>query len=487
MLRRALALVALLVFAVVAVALARALTLSSVQVEVEAVEPLAVDGEAVARRLGAAISARTISVDGGELDEAAFAELHALLEASYPRVFAQLGVERIGRWGLLLTWRGAQPDLPAVLLAAHQDVVPVAPGTEEAWEQPPFSGRLAEGYVWGRGAIDCKASLIGILEATEGLLASGFVPQRTLLLAFGQDEEIGGQAGAVQIAAKLKRAGIQLEFVLDEGLVITDGIVPGLSAPAALVGLSEKGYLSLDLVAAGEGGHSSMPPRETAVGILATGLARLQAEPFPPHMDGPSAGMFAALGPEMGFSNKLAFANLWLLGGVVRGKLAAKPGTDASIRTTTAPTMLSASSKENVLPPSATATVNFRIHPSDDIASVIERVERVLADERIRVERRPGFNSEPSPVSSTESRAWEVIGRSIREAAPEVIVAPGLVLGATDGRHYTGLADDVYRFAPSWVKPEDTARIHGTDERVSVDNLVLYVRFYDRLIRNAAS
>ena len=487
MLKRLALIAGLGILAVLGTALLRVALLTSVQVVVDPVEPLAVDADGVAARLGSAIRARTVSLPGVAPDEAAFGELHALLEASYPRVFASLQVNRVGRWGLLLTWPGAQPASPGVLFAAHQDVVPVAPGTEGSWTQPPFSGAQAGGFVWGRGAIDCKAGLIGLLEATEGLLATGFQPQRTVYLAFGHDEEIGGHAGAAVIAAKLRGAGVQLEFVLDEGLVITDGIVPGLSAPAALIGLSEKGYLSLDLVATGEGGHSSMPPRETAVGVLAAGLARLQAEPFPAHLDGPSGAMFEALGPEMGFANQLAFANLWLLGGVVRGKLSAKPGTDASVRTTTAPTMLSASPKDNVLPESATGVVNFRIHPADSIDSVIERVTAVLADPRIEVRRRDGFNSEPSPVSSTESRGYRLIGRSVREVAPEAVVAPGLVLGATDGRHYTGIADDVYRFSPTWIGPDDTARIHGTNERVSVDNLVLYVRFYDRLIRNAAS
>ena len=472
--------------ALVALLLLRTFTMSSTQVQVAPAPPLALDTTAVAQRLGAAIRARTVSHDGGEgFEDAAFEELNALLEASYPRCFAQLTVDRVDRFGLLFTWTGRDPLLPGALFAAHTDVVPVEPGSEDRWLQPPFSGAVFDGHVWGRGAIDDKAAVIGLLEAAEARLAAGWAPTRTLYLAFGHDEEVSGRRGAVQIAALLESRGVALEFVLDEGLVITDGIVPGLAAPAALIGLSEKGYLSLDLVASGAGGHSSMPPRETAVGILSGALARLGADPFPVSLEGPVGGMFAALGPEMGFVNRLAFANLWLLKPVVVGKLEAKPSTDATLRTTTAPTMLSASPKENVLASEARAVVNFRIHPSDSIESVIARVRSVIGDERVQVVARDSFNSEPSPVASTDSRAWTVLATSIREVAPEVVVAPGLVLGATDGRHYAPLAQDVYRFAPAWLRSEDTARIHGTNERISVENLGLYVRFYDRLIFNA--
>lgn len=476
------------VLGVVAIAGFRALTLTSLQIDVPPAPPLQVDVDAVAGRLGAAIRARTVSHDRGQgFEEAAFAELMTLLETSYPLAFSRLRVDRVDRYGLLFTWPGSDPSRGGALFAAHTDVVPVEAGTEDQWEHPPFSGAIADGYVWGRGAVDDKGAVIGLLEATERLLTDGFQPQRTLYLAFGHDEEVAGTRGAVEIVKLLSSRGAKLDFVVDEGLVITDGIVPGLSAPAALIGLSEKGFLSLELVARSAGGHSSMPPRETAVGILAHALARLQDDPFPASLEGPTAGMFAALGPEMSFTNKLAFGNLWLLGGVVEGKLAAKSSTDATLRTTTAPTMLSASPKENVLASEARAVVNFRIHPNDSIASVTDRVRAVIADDRVDVVQRKGFNSEPSPVSSLESEGWEVLRRSIREVVPEAVVAPGLVLGATDGRHYTGLATDVYRFSPTWVRSEDTARIHGTNERVSLDNLGLYVRFYHRLLTHSGS
>ncbi len=486
MIRRALGALAAILLLLVATLLIRTFSMGSTQVEVAAVEPIALDEQALARRLGAAIRARTVSHDRGDgFEIAAFEELHALLEASYPLCFDRLDVDRIDRFGLLFTWTGADPSLPGALFAAHQDVVPVEAGTEDRWEQPPFSGAVVDGHVWGRGAIDDKAALIGILEAAERRLAQGWQPQRTLYLAFGHDEEVSGHRGAVAIAELLRSRGVALEFVLDEGLVIADGIVPGLAAPAALIGLSEKGYLSLELLAKAAGGHSSMPPRETAVGVLAGALSRLQAAPFPASVDGPVGGMFAALGPEMGFTNRLAFANLWLLKGVVLAKLSAKPSTDATLRTTVAPTMLSASPKENVLASEARAVVNFRVHPSDSVAGVIARVTDVIDDPRVSVTPREGFQSEPSPVASTGSRGWRVLATSIREVVPQAVVAPGLVLGATDGRHYASLAQDVYRFAPTWMHSEDTARIHGTNERLSVENLALYVRFYDRLLHHA--
>jgi len=169
-----------------------------------------------------------------------------------------------------------------LLLMAHMDVVPVEAATESSWHQPPFSGRVAEGFIWGRGAMDDKASVMGLLEAVEHLLESGFEPQRTVYLAFGHDEEIGGNSGAAKIAGLLQSRGLELEYVLDEGLNIFNGIVPGISAPVALIGVAEKGYLTLQLTAESPGGHSSAPPEHTAITVISRALQRLEGRPFQP-------------------------------------------------------------------------------------------------------------------------------------------------------------------------------------------------------------
>lgn len=468
---------------IVGLAVVRASTLSSLQPVVSPVEE-PVDEARVAALLGQALRFRTVSRhDAARRDAGPFEALNAWLPEAWPRLHGDPNVQ-VEAFGLsrLYTWQGTDPSLPPVLLMAHTDVVPVEDAT--SWSRDPWSGAVEDGHVWGRGAIDMKAAMVGFMEAADALSAEGFRPKRTVHLALGHDEEVGGHEGHEQMARALADRGVHFSWVLDEGLLITDGIVPGLDVPAALIGASEKGYLTVELVAEGLGGHSSMPPPQSAAGIVAGAAARLEATPFPADVDGPVAEMFAWLGPEMGFVQRLAFANLWLLGPVVQGRLEAKNNTNATLRTTIAVTQLEGSVQENVLPQRARAVVNLRLHPRDSIDGALRHVEAAIDDPRVVV--RPledSIHSEPSPVSSTRSEGWRVIVESIREVHPDVIVAPGLMVGGTDSRWYVPLSDDVYRFHPAWLGPDDTDRIHGTDERISTKNLADYVRFYRRVLQ----
>lgn len=366
-------------------------------------------------------------------------------------------------------------------------MVPVEPGTEGNWSYPPFSGENAEGFIWGRGTLDDKAAVMGILEAVELLLAEGIRPQRTIFLSFGHDEEVGGREGAKLVAELLTRRGVELEYALDEGLSITDGIVPNLSQPAALIGIAHKGYATVELTVDGAGGHSSMPPNETSIGILAAGIQKLEKNPMPTRMDGPGVKVVEALAPHMSFTMRMVFANQWLFGPVIEKQMAASPSTNASIRTTTAATMFEAGVKENVLPTRARAVVNFRLMPGDSVESVVEHVHKTVNDPRIVVEALPGFASEPSPISGVETFGYNAIEESIRTVFPEVLVAPGLVLGAVDLRHFVGLSDNLYRFSPIWLEPHDLDRLHGLNERISVDHYGRVVEFYYVLIKKSAS
>jgi carboxypeptidase PM20D1 len=440
-----------------------------------------------AEHLGAALRFATVShQDPAQDDRAQLEGLRSFLERTYPRVHAALQREVIGDGALLFTWKGTDASLPPLLLLAHQDVVPVEAGTEQRWTHPPFSGAVAGGFVWGRGAQDDKGSLIAILEAVEHLLAQGGAPKRTVLLAFGHDEEVSGLRGAVQVAALLAQRGVHPLLVLDEGLAITDGLVPGARRPIALIGLAEKGYLTLELVAQGPGGHSSMPPLQTTAGIIAAAVARLEAHPFPTRLSGPARALAEGLAPVLPFGQRLALANLWLLGPVVERIYASTPNTAALVRTTLAATVLEAGTKENVLPQSARAVINLRLLPGDTIASATARVQSVIADARVEVRPLGAFASEASPEAPASGPAYELIAQSIRAVAPDVAVAPSLVLGATDARHYAGLGAPAYRFAPFRVQPQDLGRVHGTDERVSVEGLGEAVRFYLRLLQNGA-
>jgi len=458
------------------------------QLQVAPAAPLAVDEKAAGESLAVAIRARTVSsADDAQFNADQFAALHAHLAHRYPRVHAALKREVVGGLSLLYTWEGSDAQAAPIALMAHQDVVPIAPGTEGDWQAEPFSGTVKDGFVWGRGAWDDKANLIAELEAVEALLASGFKPQRTILLIFGADEEVGGGRGAKQIAALLQQRGVKLEFVVDEGMLITEGVMPGLKGSAALVGVAEKGYLSVKLEAKATPGHSSMPPASgrAAIAQLSQALARLDAVPMPGGVRGVAAEMFDTVAPEFEGFNRIALSNRWLFGSLLEGQLEKSASTNAMMRTTTALTIVHAGNKDNVLPGRAEAVVNFRLLPGDTQADVIEHVKRVIANDGIAVSALPG-NSEASKVSPTDGSAYQAVNRTVRELFPGTIVAPGLVLGATDARHFEPLSQQVLRFSPVRAKPEDLSRFHGTNERIALANLAEMIRFYHRLLQTSA-
>lgn len=461
------------------------------QLQVAAIPPLPVDERTAAESLSAAIRARTISSDkDAQLNADQFAVLHAHLQQRYPKVHATLKREVVGGLSLLYTWPGRDATLPGIALLAHQDVVPIAPGTESLWQAEPFAGTIKDGFVWGRGAWDDKSNLIAQLEAIEALIGAGFQPQRTVYLVFGADEEVGGERGAKVIAGLLKSRGVRLEFVIDEGLLITEGIMPGLASPAALIGLAEKGSVSVLLRAKATAGHSSMPPApgRSAIAQLAKAVTEVDANPPPAVLDTTSiAGqMFEVIAPEMPGVQRVVLSNLWLFRPLVQAQLEKGQSTNAMLRTTTAATIIQGGVKENVLPAVAEATVNFRIKPGDTRESVTAHVRRVVSNAEVEVQQQPG-GFEPSKVAPTDGRGYQLINRTLREVAPGTLVAPGLMLGGTDSRHFEVVSDQIYKFSPIRAKAEDLARFHGTNERMSVAGLAEMIRFYHRLVQQAAS
>ncbi|WP_310460925.1 M20 family peptidase [Sphaerotilus sp.] len=460
------------------------------QAGVAPLTPLVLDAGPIAESVAVAVRARTVSgLQDPEGTVAAFSTLHQHLKVRYPRVHAALEREVVGGRSLLYTWRGSDASARPMALLAHQDVVPLAPGTEALWKHPPFSGRVQDGMVWGRGTLDDKSNLITQLEAVERLLADGFKPKRTVYLVFGHDEEMGGRDGALQIVALLKQRQVRLEFVLDEGLAVTEGVLAGVKAPLALIGLAEKGGVSLRLTAKVAPGHSSMPPpapEASAIGMLSAALTRLDHTPVPGGIRGVAADMFATIAPELPLAQRLPMANLWLFRPVVEQLLAKGSATNAMLRTTTALTIVNAGNKANVLPGEASAVVNFRLLPGDSTASVTEHVRRVVADARIEIQVLD-TPAEPSRVSASTAPAYRLVERTVREIFPDAMVAPGLVLAGTDSRHFEDIADNVYRFMPIRFKAEDLPRVHGTDERIAVAQLADMVRFYHRLLSQAAT
>lgn len=443
--------------------------------------------DGAAERLAGSLRIRTVSSeDPNAFDADAFGTLHHYLQRAFPRVHAQLRRETVGTHSLLYTWQGSDASLDPILLIGHLDVVPVETGTQEKWQQDPFGGRIVDGFIWGRGAIDNKSAVLGTLEAVEMLLVEGFRPVRTVYLAYGHDEEVGGVGGAREIAALLKAREVELEMVLDEGGVIADGVFPGISERIALVGIAEKGFVSIELSTRVAGGHSSLPPRQSAVGILSAAVARLENTQMAARLDGPTRQLFDRIGPRFPTVRRAVFANLWFTAPLVLRSLGESPATNAMVRTTTAPTIFQAGTKDNVLPSYARAVVNFRILPGDTVASVAEHVKYAIDDSRVEVKTVGRFSAEPSAVSSTDSGSFRTLERTIRSVVPDAIVAPYLVVVVTDARHYSGLTRNVFRFLPLRLTPGDLERMHGIDERIGIREYEAAIRTYRQLVVEAA-
>ncbi|MFU8815417.1 MAG: M20 family peptidase [Pseudomonadales bacterium] len=467
---------------VVAVLLVRTFSYSPEAVLPAEAAVIELDEQRVLRHLSEAVRFQTVSRESPEpIDAEAFEGFLVWMQATYPEAFVRLTAQRIGGYSLLLTWLGSDPTLPPVLLAGHYDVVPVIPGTEALWAHPPFAGRIADGFLWGRGALDNKNAVIGLMEAVTWLLERGEQPQRTVYLSFGHDEEIGGEAGAARVVEHLRAAGVQLAWSLDEGSFVFYDIFPGVSLPVATINTAEKGSVSLRIVAQAEGGHSSMPPRQTAVGHLARALVKLEQNPMPGGLEGLAAASFDAVGPHMPFLPRMMFANRWLFGPLVERQLGQLPFADAMLRTTTAPTMLAASPKVNVLPIEASATVNFRVHPRDSVDDVIRHVTALVANEHVRVEAQEGRAA--SAVADMTSEGYRLVEAAVRAEFGDLVVAPGLLVAATDSRYYAQIADHAFRFNPMVVTPAEVAGFHGTNERISTAGMLQGVRTYVRLLR----
>ncbi len=459
------------------------------QIDVPPLPPIAVDEKGAAESLSMAIRAKTVSsFDDASLNVDQFEALHAHLQARYPKLHAALKREMVGGLSLLYTWQGSDPSAKPILLMAHQDVVPIAPGTEGDWLEKPFAGTIKDGIVWGRGSWDDKANLIAQMEAVEMLAASGFQPRRTIYLAFGADEEVGGTRGAKAIAALMVDRGIKVDFVIDEGLLITEGVLPGLKPPAAIVGIAEKGFLSVRVTVPATPGHSSMPPPPGtgAIAMMSAALTRLDQQRMPAGIQGVAREMFQTVAPEMSGFSRVALSNLWLFGPVVQKQLEAGGSTNAMLRTTTALTIVNAGNKENVLPGRAEAVVNFRLLPGDTQESVLEHMKHTIGDDRFELTVLPAGTAR-STVAPIDSASYKLIERTVRELFPGTIVAPGLMIGGTDSQHFAKVSDHIYKFSPVRAKPEDLSRFHGTNERMSMANLAELIRFYHRLLSQGAA
>jgi len=444
-----------------------------------------IDEEASVQRFAEALTFPTVSFDDrNRFDAEAFRDFHDFLERAYPRISERATRTVVADYSLVYHVEGSDAALEPVLFMSHFDVVPVEEITLGEWTHAPFGGVVQDGIVWGRGSVDDKIGVIALMESLEALLAEGFRPRRSLYFAFGHDEEVGGLEGAASVAKYFEEQGIRFDFVLDEGGAVTQGMLEGIDHPVAIIGISEKGYVNLVLTVQGAGGHSSQPPEQTALGILARAIVRVEDKPFPARLDF-LLPTFEAIGAYMPFGTRLALSNLWLLSPLVKRNLLGDKDSAPGIRTTTAATMASGSPKSNILPTRATAVINFRILPGETVETVRKRVVALIDDTRVQVSTE--YGTDPSPVSPVESRGYRIVASTVRAMDETALVAPYMVRGGTDAKYFCGLSPNVYRFLPVDVNAETVEYIHGIDEHLAVEDYLQAIRYYYNVIRQAVA
>ncbi|MBF0672620.1 MAG: M20/M25/M40 family metallo-hydrolase [Salinibacterium sp.] len=439
------------------------------------------DAAAAVARLQSLIRIPTVSrLDAAEVDWEQFRRLIDALPGMYPLAHEYLDRELVAGHSMLYRWAGLEEGAPSVLMA-HYDVVAAS---DEGWRHPPFSGEIVEEggqrLIWGRGTLDDKGSMVAILEAVEGALAEGFRPLHDIYLCFGHNEETAGD-GAARVVDLLESRGVRPRLVSDEGGAVVEGIFPGVDDPIAVVGVAEKGIMSLVLTVEQQGGHASTPPRLAATARLARAIVALNKRPFRAGFTPTNLEMIRTLGAHARNPLRFAFTNLWLTKPLLL--LLFKRLSDetaAIVRTTQVVTQLDGAMASNALAERATATVNIRIAIGSSVAEAVEHVRRAINDPLVRLE--VHGPSEPSPVSPTSGAAWQAVKDSIEETYPGTIVTPYVMLGASDSRHFTRISDHVYRFSPFEMSKEERGTLHAKNERMRVDTFLRGIEFYRRLI-----
>ncbi len=436
------------------------------------------DREAAVSALQALVRCKTVSnVDRSLEDDAEFEKLIDSLHHLYPRVFDVCSVREFPDRALALRWPGRKQGDPTVLMA-HYDVVPVE---EDKWDKPPFEAIIEDGVMWGRGTLDTKATVNGILSAANHLIGKGFKPEHDIYFAFSGGEEVNGN-GAPNIVDWLAKHHIRPALVVDEGGAVVENVFPGVTQPCGLIGIAEKGMMNVQYKVLSGGGHASAPPPETPIDILAKACRKRSSKPFKMHMEGPAAEMFDTLGRYSSFGYKIIFANMWCFGPVLDLICRMSGGEmNALVRTTEAFTMMEGSKARNVIPPEAKLVANMRLNPKDSVASAVSYLKKSVSDPRVEVTVLESF--EPSPVSETGCTAWDTVAAAVAETWPGCIVSPYLMVQCSDSRHYGRISNHVYRFSAMDLTAEERKTIHGNNERIRLDCACKAVEFYIRLMK----
>lgn len=442
--------------------------------------PVFVNSEKATADLAEMIRCKTVSNRDKSLEEKGeFEKLEKLLPKLFPKVFAKCEYSKVGDRALLFRWRGISDKAPTVLMA-HYDVVSVV---EENWEKPAFSGIIENGILWGRGSLDTKVTLNGVLQAAEALIAEGFIPKNDIYFAFAGDEEINGH-GATDIVNIFRERGITPGAVVDEGGAVVEKVFPGVKSPCALIGIAEKGLLNVEYSVTGGGGHSSSPAPHTPVGRLSRACVAMENKPFRFKITKPVRDMLDTLGRRSTFVYRLIFANLWCFAPVLN-LLTKKTGGEmnALMRTTTAFTVMEGSKGINVIPPYAKMASNHRLIPGDTTEKVLSAIRKRVKDKGVEIKALEGTN--PSVVSRIDCEGYERVALAIKGTWQDAVISPYLMVACSDSRHWGVISDKVYRFSAMALSNEERATIHGNNERIPLDTISKTVEFYIRLIKNS--
>jgi carboxypeptidase PM20D1 len=445
--------------------------------------------DAAVKHLCEAIAIQTISYsDESKVNWDEFRKFHRWLEQTYPAVHKNLVREVVQEASLLYLWKGKDKSLKPAGFLAHMDVVPAEEAALKDWIHPPFKGVADNDAIWGRGASDMKNHLIALFETIETLLNEGYEPERDIYLCIGHNEEVqvGSRSGARTMAGLLHERGIRFEFILDEGGAISENLPFGISHPAAMIGLAEKGYADFRITVSDEGGHAAEPPPNTALGKLAKVLTAIEKKPMKQKLVPIAALTFDAFSRRMNLLMRVIFANMWFFKPLIMHVFSKDKQTNAMTRTTIAATMAEASPAPNVLPQRASAILNVRLLPGNTAEDVLKHLMRTTAKTSVQI------NIElikESPAVEMSSRSWvyETILHCLPVIQQGIFAVPYLVTGATDSREYIHLTDEIYRFYPFILNMQELSCMHAANERIRQDSLAGALKFLYHFIKQAGN